>query len=29
MIVLLSSPRNSYMIGASVLIDGGQTITAE
>ncbi|KAF9015820.1 NAD(P)-binding protein, partial [Hymenopellis radicata] len=28
MIVLLSSPRNSYMIGASVLIDGGQTITA-
>lgn len=23
MIVLLSSPRNSYMIGASILIDGG------
>ncbi|KIY68484.1 NAD(P)-binding protein [Cylindrobasidium torrendii FP15055 ss-10] len=28
-IVLLSSPRNSYMIGASILVDGGQTITAE
>ncbi|KAG7441685.1 NAD(P)-binding protein [Guyanagaster necrorhizus] len=29
MVAILSSPRNSYMIGASILIDGGQTITAE
>ncbi|KAK0441254.1 uncharacterized protein EV420DRAFT_1580489 [Desarmillaria tabescens] len=29
MVAMLSSPRNSYMIGASILIDGGQTITAE
>ncbi|KIY73834.1 NAD(P)-binding protein [Cylindrobasidium torrendii FP15055 ss-10] len=29
MIVMMSSPRNGYMIGSSVLVDGGQNLSGE
>ena len=29
MIVMMSSPRNGFMIGSSILVDGGQTLSGE